>query len=148
MSENKSINYEIEISNIASSLHREFSGRLNALTQGGEMNISHIAAFELLFETGAHRMSDIAKVLKLTMGAVTATIDKLVSMQFVVRHHSKEDRRVVVVSLTEKGKRKALAIKKDRLLLIKDLFKPLTDTEKRAYLKILKKIYRGIKKGK
>ena len=49
-------------------------------------------------------MSAIAKVLSVTMGTLTIAMNSLVKKGYVKRTRGKEDRRVVYISLSEKGK--------------------------------------------
>ena len=48
-------------------------------------------------------MSAIAKKLNITVGTLTTAVNSLVNKKYAQRHRSEEDRRVVFVSLTEKG---------------------------------------------
>lgn len=48
-------------------------------------------------------MSTVAKALKVTVGTLTIAINNLVKKGYVNRVRSEEDRRVVLLSLTEKG---------------------------------------------
>ncbi len=50
-------------------------------------------------------MSTVAKMLHVTTGTLTISINSLVKKNYVERVRSEEDRRVVLVSLTEKGRR-------------------------------------------
>ena len=50
-------------------------------------------------------MSSIAKKLNITVGTLTTAVNSLVNKKYAVRRRSEEDRRVVFVSLTEKGER-------------------------------------------
>ena len=47
--------------------------------------------------------SAVAKKLDITMGTLTKSIDGLTNKQYVLRERSTEDKRVVLLSLTEKG---------------------------------------------
>ena len=49
------------------------------------------------------RMSVVAKRLNITVGSLTTSMNSLVNKRYVERHRSEEDRRVVLVKLTEKG---------------------------------------------
>lgn len=49
------------------------------------------------------RMTDIAKLLNITVGALTTSINALVRKGYVARERSEEDRRVVKVYLLDKG---------------------------------------------
>ena len=49
-------------------------------------------------------MSSVAKALSVTTGTLTISVNSLVKKGFVERVRSEQDRRVVLVSLTEKGR--------------------------------------------
>ena len=50
-------------------------------------------------------MSTVAKLMSVTVGTLTIAINNLVKKGYVSRVGSEEDRRVVLIFLTEKGKR-------------------------------------------
>ena len=50
------------------------------------------------------RLNDLAEKLNLSNSNVSGTVDRLVGAGLVVREPSKQDRRAVILSLTEKGK--------------------------------------------
>ena len=50
-------------------------------------------------------MSTVAKLMSVTVGTLTIAINNLVKKGYVRRVRSEEDRRVVLIFLTEKGKR-------------------------------------------
>ncbi|MFC4807703.1 MarR family winged helix-turn-helix transcriptional regulator [Paenibacillus sp. GCM10023250] len=56
-----------------------------------------------LQRNGACRVNDVAKLLGITSGAATGLTDKLVGLGLVERTRQETDRRVVLLSLTEKG---------------------------------------------
>lgn len=52
---------------------------------------------------GGRNMSSVSKRLNITMGSLTTAVNHLVKKQYVDRSRSEEDRRVVLIRLTEKG---------------------------------------------
>ncbi len=52
---------------------------------------------------GSRSMSSVAKDLSVTVGTLTIAINNLVKKSYVKRVRSEKDRRVVLISLTEKG---------------------------------------------
>lgn len=50
-------------------------------------------------------MSVVARKLKITAGSLTTSMNSLVNKRYVERMRSEEDRRVVYIRLTEKGRR-------------------------------------------
>ncbi|MDD3140693.1 MAG: MarR family transcriptional regulator [Lachnospiraceae bacterium] len=59
-----------------------------------------------------NNMSTIAKKLSITVGSLTTSMNSLVNKKYVIRERSEEDRRVVYIRLTDKG-RKAFQHHKD-----------------------------------
>ena len=53
----------------------------------------------------AKNMSAIAKELSVTMGTLTIAMNSLVKKGYVVRERGKADRRIVYISLSEKGRK-------------------------------------------
>ncbi len=51
-----------------------------------------------------NNMTAIAKKLKITVGSLTTSMNSLVNKKYVVRERSAEDRRVVNIRLTKKGR--------------------------------------------
>lgn len=50
-------------------------------------------------------MSAVARKLRITAGSLTTSMNSLVKKQYVERDRSEKDRRIVYISLTEKGRR-------------------------------------------
>ena len=66
-------------------------------------NYMHI--IEAIGKNEAKSMSTVAKLLSVTVGTLTIAINSLVKKGYVNRMRSEEDRRVVLISLTRKGKK-------------------------------------------
>ena len=74
-------------------------------------------------------MSAVAKLLSITVGTLTIAVNNLVKKGYIERVRSKEDRRVVLVSLTEKGKKAYQHHKRFHEEMIQSLLKGLSDQE-------------------
>ena len=70
--------------------------------QGITTNDVHV--IEAIGLGAAKNMSTVAKALHVTMGTLTISVNSLVKKGYVHRIRSEEDRRVVLVSLTERGR--------------------------------------------
>ena len=145
MRRNANFNYEAEISKTAGAIHRELTNKLNKLFSKGNLTMSHIIVLELLYEKKHSTMTGLAKLLNLTMSATTAIIDKMVEIRLVNRNRSEKDRRIVEVSLTKKGTTTTAKLLDSRLEMVKEMFFVLTKSEKQQYLKLLRKVYSGIR---
>lgn len=73
--------------------------------------------------------SDIAKELMLTLGTVTTSLNKLEKKGYVLRTRSSQDRRVVYLSLTKKGRVIYHLHKKFHRVMIDRILKGMGESE-------------------
>ena len=66
---------------------------------------SQSALLSVLLRNGPTRMSDIGKLLKVSKPNITFLVDKLEEQNLISRENDKEDRRVINICLTEKGRK-------------------------------------------
>ena len=82
-------------------------------------------------------MSSIARELKITVGSLTTAMNSLVKKQYVERRRSKEDRRVVFVRLTEKGRKAYLHHEEYHRQMVQAILDRLDEGELAVLLKTL-----------
>lgn len=70
----------------------------------GELTQSHIRALFMIDKSGEATAGDLAKAAELSPASVTAMLDGLERDGIVSRRRSEQDRRVVVVTLTDSGR--------------------------------------------
>lgn len=70
-----------------------------------DMTTNDMHVIEAIGIDGEKNMSTVAKSLSVTTGTLTISVNSLVKKGFVDRVRSETDRRVVLVSLTAKGKK-------------------------------------------
>ena len=88
--------------------------------------------------TGTPRnMTAVARALGVTTGTLTISVNSLVKKGYVERVRSEEDRRVVLVSLTAKGKRAFEHHEKFHREMIRHVVEMLNEDEKRVLEKSL-----------
>lgn len=85
-------------------------------------------------------MTAVAKALGVTTGTLTISVNSLVKKGFVERVRSEEDRRVVLVSLSEKGKSAYRHHQKFHEEMIDAILQRLTEEEKSALEKALRNL--------
>lgn len=93
-----------------------------------------------LYRKGKATVNDLSNETCITSGATSLAIKSLETMGHVERIRDKEDRRVVWVSLTKKGKETIEEISHKRAKLCEELLENLTETEKEIFLLIMKKM--------
>lgn len=70
---------------------------------GSDLTITEMHTIHAVGDERPRTMSEVAKELNITMGTLTTGIDKLIKKGYVIRRRTEEDKRVVLVELTEKG---------------------------------------------
>ncbi len=86
------------------------------------------------------KASDIARVSGLSPGAVTQVCDELVRMGYVERLRSNDDRRVVNVVITKKGREKFEVIRKLRSDRVRSILEQLGPDDVDEFLRIVNRI--------
>ena len=86
-------------------------GRINKIEEramagglGSAVSITEIHIIEKIGDREPVRMSEVARSIGVTLATLTVACDKLVSKGLVRRVRSQEDRRVVNIMLTDKGR--------------------------------------------
>lgn len=74
-------------------------------TQFTDLSITEIHTIEAIGLDRSRTMGEIAHDLRITVGTLTTAITKLIKKGYVERKRIEEDRRVVLVNLTESGQK-------------------------------------------
>ena len=94
----------------------------------------------MLRENGALSQKEIAEKLDIRPQSLSELLVKMESDGFISRRQDKDDKRVIVVALTEKGEEQLVVLRQANREHAEKLFSPLTDEEKDALIAILKKL--------
>ncbi|HHZ01595.1 MAG TPA: MarR family transcriptional regulator [Tissierellia bacterium] len=105
-----------------------------------DLSISEMHVIDNIGLTNERTMSDTAKALKVTSGTLTTAIDNLIKKGYVVRRRSAEDRRVVKIKLTEKGRKAFKAHEDFHKDLVTSALKRLNSHEEEVLIKVLSDI--------
>lgn len=95
----------------------------------------------------AKNMTSVARSLDVTTGTLTIAVNSLVKKGYVNRARSEEDRRVVLISLSEKGKKAYLHHRDFHDRMINAVVEELTEEEQQVLEKALTKLNRFFKGG-
>ena len=85
-------------------------------------------------------MSQLSDQMNFPMSTATGIVDRLVKKGYIQRDKSESDRRIVVISLTEKGKAFIDDLKTNILAYIKKAYDILDEEEKKYLFKIFNKV--------
>jgi len=105
-----------------------------------DITTTQLIVLECLSGCGHCKMHTLVDALKVKFSGVTAIIDRLVKMGFVIREHGQEDRRTVFVSLSPKGKKVLMEVNQQRRKAFMQVFSRVSAGERGEYLTILEKI--------
>ena len=86
-------------------------------------------------------MSAIAQKMGHTTAAASGLVDRLENLGYVVRSSARDDRRKVMVCITEKGTALVRRIQQEMVGNLMKVMTHLTPTEQKAWLQIYTKIY-------
>lgn len=84
------------------------------------------------------KMSDIAKKLNVTAGTLTTNINSLEEKGYLVRERSTQDKRVVCVILTEKGRKAFFHHRDYHKRMIRAIVKDLREDEREILVRCLR----------
>jgi DNA-binding MarR family transcriptional regulator len=99
-----------------------------------------LLALSVLFNQKELTMSQLTENMGISMSRTTGVVDKLVEKKLTKRVRNHEDRRIVKVTLTEKGKEITKSHQKQTAEVIKQVLNVLTMEEQRILISILEKI--------
>lgn len=102
------------------------------------MNDMHI--IDAVGDGEPKNMSSIAKIVGVTVGTLTIAMNNLVKKGYVIRTRSEEDRRVVLISLSEKGKRAYERHARFHLEMIKAMRQGLDEEQCRVLMQAMKNL--------
>ncbi|MGE4357116.1 MAG: MarR family winged helix-turn-helix transcriptional regulator [Candidatus Omnitrophota bacterium] len=108
----------------------------------GKITLPQFMVMEFLYRENSAIMSKIAEILLVSAPAATGIVDKLVRDGYLKRENTSDNRRIILIKLSQKGKKTIEKAIKQRQLLIKDIFGKLEEKERLQYLQILTKIYK------
>lgn len=110
-----------------------------------DLSITEIHTLEAVGMYGSKTMSEVASKLEITMGTLTTAIDKLIKKGYVERSRSDIDRRIVNVSLTNKGKLAYRVHEKFHMDMVKAVMNGFTSQEEEVLVSALQKLNNYLK---
>lgn len=102
--------------------------------------ISHGDILNALFKYEVLTMKDISEKIERDKSTVTTLVDKLVSIGYVTKQKDFNDSRIVLVSLTEKGKQLKSDFEEISSELLSVVFSGIEEEEKEILIRTLTKI--------
>ncbi|MFC6331510.1 MarR family winged helix-turn-helix transcriptional regulator [Paenibacillus septentrionalis] len=108
------------------------------------IGITHGRLLTIIANEGALKASHLADRLHITCGAVTGLADKLIEQGLIERKKDESDRRVVLLSLTDQGRKRAEEIKEIRKNLMLYMFANMSRDEMELGLELFTKLQHNL----
>lgn len=124
-------------------VHESF---IDIIQTNDDSGISHANMFLLfmIYRNGSIKTTDISRHFDITPGAATAIADKLESLGLIERERDKKDRRVVVITLSDKGSEFLNERRNRNVKLFEEILKDSSDEEIFSVIASLNKISEAI----
>jgi DNA-binding MarR family transcriptional regulator len=120
----------------------------NALQNGAlkDLSVTEIHTIEAIGMYTPRSMSEVAADLGITVGTLTTAVNRLISKGYLERKRIEEDRRVVQIQLTKKGKLAYRIHQKFHVDMVKETIEGLNKEEEYVLIKSLEKLNNFFKK--
>ena len=122
------------------SMQRKIRVKLSNEISSGEISIPQFHILSYLLEKKETIMVELARYLNVSASSVTSLVDNLVKMNLVEREFSPSDRRVIIATLTEKGKKTILRIRNQFRQLLKEILEKFLPEEREKLLELSEKM--------
>ncbi len=105
-----------------------------------DLSITEMHTIEAIGMYKPRMMSEIASDLNITVGTLTTAINKLLKKGYVERNRIEEDRRVVMIQLTKRGKLAYRVHENFHSEMVQKMIVDLEDQEEESLLSALEKL--------
>ncbi|MGI6096503.1 MAG: MarR family winged helix-turn-helix transcriptional regulator [Dethiobacteria bacterium] len=138
------MNYIEELTDELLLFYNGFASWESSVIRSSDLSVSEAHALEALGQHGTMNMKSLASKLGVATGTTTVTVDRLEAKNYARRTSTKKDRRVNLISLTEKGRKAFAEHHRFHLKLTEKMIACLKEEEVKQLLEIIKKINREI----
>ncbi|WP_287154514.1 MarR family transcriptional regulator [Candidatus Solincola tengchongensis] len=105
-----------------------------------DLSLPQFMLLHHLYRHGPARSGEVARSLRVSQGVITRMVDRLVEKGLVTRSRDPEDRRVVLLSPTTRGKRLVDVMERQKLKEIKTFLRSIPPREKSDLLDLFRRI--------
>ncbi|EJO5346347.1 MarR family transcriptional regulator [Clostridium botulinum] len=109
---------------------------------------NELLSIVFIYRKESVNMSEVAEYINAPLNTVTGVINRLEKKQIVERKRDSKDKRVVNIALTSKGKKLYEEEKNEIIYYVKEIYKSLTEEEKKSLMIIAGKIISVLKSDK
>jgi DNA-binding MarR family transcriptional regulator len=121
-------------------LMRAFHASESSYLSGLDLTIQQFVVLNIIHHLGHPRMTVLAAELNVTMGNVTALVDRLIRLKYIKRQADTADRRIVRVGLTTQGKELMKKTGERKRKALELMLGKMSRTDKCQMLRIMEKL--------
>jgi len=115
------------------------------LARRADLTGPQLTVVKLLEAFGDLSLSELSEKIRAQNSTVTGIIDRMERESLVTRERSKEDRRVVYIKLTSKGRELAREIPVEPMEIFKSALETLSQQEMKDLLRIMTKVAKRVR---
>jgi DNA-binding MarR family transcriptional regulator len=115
------------------------------LARRADLTGPQLTVVKMLEQIGDLSLSELSERIRAQNSTVTGIIDRMERENLVTRERSKEDRRVVYIRLTSKGRKLAEEIPVEPMEIFRGALESLSQNETRELVRILGKVARRVR---
>lgn len=115
------------------------------LARRADLTGPQLTVVKLLEQIGDLSLSELSEKIRAQNSTVTGIIDRMEREGLVTRERSKEDRRVVYIKLTAKGRELAREIPVEPMEIFRSALESLSASEMRDLMRIMTKVAKRVK---
>ena len=128
-------------------LYTESRRLTKELARRADLTGPQLTVVKMLEQIGDLSLSELSERIRAQNSTVTGIIDRMVRENLVVRERSTEDRRVVYIRLTPKGRKLAEDIPLEPMEIFRKALQGLSPAEMRELMKILGKVAKRVREA-
>lgn len=121
---------------------REVMFKLNPTIFKSELTLTQLFSLQYICHIPNITLKELADKLVIAQSSASELVDRLVTMKYVDRKISPEDRRKIILNLSPKGKKFIEQHIEENKSLFKKLISKLSPEEQREYLSAMQKFYK------
>ena len=129
-----------EVIEIMPFIVREFAKREDNELTRGKISCSQMVTLDYVSRHTRVPLTEIAHALGTKNSSASILVNRLIQQKMLSRRRDEDDRRVVWISATAKGRKVLSQILTQKRYGVREVFKPLTVRERGQYLSLLNKV--------
>lgn len=119
---------------------REFARRQVKEIYEGKITMPQFLVLDFLHKNGEISMKPLSVSMKVSTAAMTGLVERLVRDGYAVRGYDPQDRRIVKVDLTSKGKELVRKVHLQRRQMVINVFDKINEADRGDYLRVVERI--------